>query len=95
LQKGDTMAVQLVERALEALGAGIASALNLLDVEAVVIGGGLGTRLGEPYRKQIEAAVMPHLFTSDRPPAMVLVELGDLGGAIGAAFLIQRRSGPQ
>jgi glucokinase len=94
LQKGDTMAVQVIERAVEALGAGIASALNLLDVEAVVLGGGLGIRLGEPYRKQIEAAMMPHLFARERPPAVMLAELGDLGGAIGAARLVQRRSAP-
>jgi glucokinase len=94
LQKDDRMAVQLIERAVQALGAGIASALNVLDVEAVVIGGGLGVRLGEPYRRQIEDAVMPHLFTSKHPPAMVLAELGDLSGAIGAARLVQKRSAP-
>ena len=86
------MAVQLIERAVEALGPAIASALNVLDVEAVVFGGGLGMRLGEPYLKKIEKAMMPHLFTRDRPPAMVLAELGDLGGAIGAAGLVPKRS---
>ena len=40
---------ELIDRAVAALGAGVASAVNLLDVEAVIIGGGLGTRLGEPY----------------------------------------------
>ncbi len=69
-EKGDAMAVALLDRAVEALGAGIASALNLLDVEAVVIGGGLGTRLGEPYVDRIREATMPHLFTSDRPAVM-------------------------
>jgi glucokinase len=91
LEQGDQMAVKLIERAIEALGAGIASALNLLDVEAVVIGGGLGIRLGEPYREQIEEAMRPHLFARERPPAVMLAELGDLGGAIGAARLIKKR----
>jgi glucokinase len=63
-------------------------------VEAVVLGGGLGIRLGEPYLEQIEKAMMPHLFTRERPPAIVLAELGDLGGAIGAARLVQERSTP-
>ena len=49
LDENDKLAVALIERALAALGAGIASAINLLDLEAVVIGGGLGTRLGQPY----------------------------------------------
>ena len=88
LQRGDAMAVHLIDRAVEALGAGIASALNLLDVEAVVIGGGLGTRLGEPYVERIRVAMMPHLFTDDRPAVMRLSALGDLGGAIGAALLV-------
>jgi glucokinase len=88
IKKGDTMAIALLDRAVEALGAGIASALNLLDVEAVIIGGGLGTRLGEPYVERIERAMMPHLFTSDRPAAVKLAALGDLGGAIGASLLV-------
>jgi glucokinase len=94
LEKGDAMAIHLIDRAVEALGAGIASVLNVLDVEAVVIGGGLGLRLGEAYRKRIEEAVMPHLFTSRNPPAMVLAELGDFGGAIGAARLARKRPAP-
>jgi glucokinase len=30
----------------------------------------------------------PHLFVLDRPPDVRLSELGDLGGAIGAARLL-------
>jgi glucokinase len=71
-----------------ALGAGIASAVNLLDVEAVIIGGGLGVRFGEPYRERIAAAMAPHLFNDSRPPAVHLAGLGDLGGALGAALLV-------
>jgi glucokinase len=29
-----------------------------------------------------------HLFVDDRPPHMEVAELGDLGGAIGAALLV-------
>ena len=90
LKREDPMAVALVDRAVRALGAGIASAVNLLDVEAVVIGGGLGTRLGAPYVQRIEEAMGPHLFVSDRPPTVALAALGDLGGAIGAALLTDR-----
>jgi glucokinase len=56
----------------------------------VVIGGGLGTRLGEPYVKKISKAMRPHLFVDDRPPEVSLAALGDLGGAIGATLLIAR-----
>ena len=88
LDRDDELARELVSEAVEALGAGIASAINLLDVEAVIVGGGLGVRLGEPYRERIEAAMLPHLFGDDAPPAVRLAELGDLGGAIGSALLV-------
>jgi glucokinase len=87
LDRDDALAREILTEAVEALGAGVASAVNLLDVEAVIIGGGLGVRLGEPYRGHIEAAMLPHLFSDDNPPAVRLASLGDLGGAIGAALL--------
>ena len=89
LERGDKMAIHLVDRAIEALGAGVASAVNLLDVETIVIGGGLGSRLGEPYAERIAEAMLPHLFVPERPPNVRLAELGDLGGAIGAALLVR------
>jgi glucokinase len=85
LDRGDMLAERLIERAIRALGAGIASSQNLLDVEAIIIGGGLGLRLGEPYVERIRTAMAPHLF--GQPPAVELAALGDLGGAIGATLL--------
>ena len=69
LEHGDRLAIELIAEAVEALGAGIASAINLLDVEAVVIGGGLGVRFGAPYAERIARAMQPHLFKDDTPPA--------------------------
>jgi glucokinase len=87
LEKGDKVAAHIVDRAVAALGAGIASAINVLDVEAVIIGGGLGIRLGHPYAERIDAAMQPHLFVDSRPPKVHLAALGDLSGSIGAALL--------
>jgi glucokinase len=92
LNRHDPLATALIDRAVKALGAGIASAVNLLDVEAVIIGGGLGTRLGEPYAERIKHEMLPHLFSDDRPPAVHVAALGDLGGAIGAALLVKPRA---
>ncbi len=89
IEKKDPLATKLIDRAIEALGAGIASAVNLIDVEAVLIGGGMGVRFGDPYAKKIAKAMQPHLFTDHRPPAVVVAGLGDLGGAIGASLLIK------
>jgi glucokinase len=87
LERKDKLAIELINEAVEALGAGIASACNLLDVEAVIIGGGLGVRLGEPYVERIRKAMQPHLFNDANPPAVLPAALGDLGGAVGPALL--------
>jgi glucokinase len=88
LDEGDSVAVELVDEAVDALGAGVATVQNLLDLDAVVVGGGLGTRLGDPYVERIAKAAKPHLFVDDRPPAFVLSELADDGGGLGAALLV-------
>jgi glucokinase len=93
LARGDTLAQDLIERAVKALGAGIGSAVNLLDVEAVVIGGGLGLRFGEPMVERIRTAMMRHVFADERPPDVRLATLGDLGGAIGGALRVPPKSG--
>jgi glucokinase len=93
LDAGDPLAHELIDRAVEALGAAIASAVNLVDVEAVLIGGGLGDKLGEPFVRRIETAAVPHLFL---PPSQLVVRLGELGdyaGAMGAALLLSEDQG--
>jgi glucokinase len=91
LERQDKLAVELIDEAVDALGAGIASAQNLLDVEAIVIGGGLGIRLGEPFVRRIREAMAPHVFNDAHPPDVLLAALGDLGGGLGAALLVSRR----
>jgi glucokinase len=87
LEHEDKLAMQILDRAVSALGAGVASAVNLLDVESVIIGGGLGIRLGHPFAQRIVAEMHPHLFADTRPPDVHVAALGDLGGAIGATLL--------
>ena len=70
---------------------GVASCLNVLDVEAVVIGGGLGVRLGPTYLERFTLELMTHLF-APVPPAVRIAELGDLGGAIGGSLLVKSAS---
>ena len=87
LERGDRMAKRLVDEAEWALGLGLASAQNLLDFEAIVIGGGLGDRLGQPFVDRVVGHMTPHLFAPNKPPAVLRTELGDLSGAVGAAVL--------
>ena len=92
LERDDKLAHHLIDRAVEAIGVALGSALNLLDVEAVIIGGGLGLRLGDPYVERIREAMMPHLFADHNPPQVLLAALGDLGGALGATLLAARQA---
>lgn len=91
LKRGDPLALELVEEAVQAIGTAAASAVNLLDPAAVVIGGGMGVRFGQPMADRIRDSMLPHLFRSDDPPAILLAGLGDLGGALGAALLVTPR----
>jgi glucokinase len=88
IDRGDELAERLIADAVAALGTGVASACNVLDPDAIIIGGGLGVRFGEPYARRIFDAMLPHLFHDDDPPVVRVAELGDLGGALGAALLV-------
>ncbi|WP_163990475.1 ROK family protein [Pyxidicoccus caerfyrddinensis] len=89
LAEEDKVATWIIDRAVRMLGAGLASAINLLDVEAVILGGGLGTRLGPAYAGRIHDAMRPHIFVPERQPPVLVAELGELSGAIGAALISQ------
>jgi glucokinase len=95
VEEGDELAIELIDRAISYLGAGIGSAVNLIDPEAVVIGGGMGVRFGETYLDRIRDATMPHVFADERPPEIMVAALGDLGGATGAALLSPARPARQ
>ncbi len=90
LDANDHLAEDLIHRAIGALGTGVASAVNLLDIEAVVIGGGLGVRFGERFMEPLMREMHKHLFADERPPAVRVASLGDLGGAIGASLLVSQ-----
>jgi glucokinase len=90
LERKDKVTIEIIDKAVDALGAGIGSSVNLLDVEAVIIGGGLGVRFGEPFAKRIADAMQPHLFNDTNPPDVKVAALGDLGGALGASLLVRQ-----
>jgi glucokinase len=87
LDRHDRVTEELIEEAVWALGIALSNAANLLDLEAIIVGGGLGDRLGKAFVERVEKAAAPQLFTPERPPAFLTTELGDLGGAVGAAVL--------
>jgi len=93
LAVADPVAVELIDDAVAALGAAIASAVALLDLPLVVIGGGLADRLGPAFVARVEAAVKVELFPKNPTLRILPGELGDRGGAIGAALVATERAG--
>ena len=88
LDADDAMARRLVDDAVAALAAAIASVVALVDVELVVLGGGFADKLGEPFRAAIEAQLVERAFANTTAPVRP-AELGDTGGALGAALLVE------
>jgi glucokinase len=89
LAAGDAVAIELIDGAVAALGVSIASAVTLLDLELVVVGGGLADRLGAAFVGRIEQAVRSELFADASTVRVIPAELGDRGGALGAALLAE------
>jgi glucokinase len=87
LEHGDAIAERLIARAVWALGLALSSSQTLLDVEAVIIGGGLTDRFGQPFVDRIAAEMVTTLFAADDPPVMLPAGLGDLSGALGGVVL--------
>ncbi|MEM7029741.1 MAG: ROK family protein [Chloroflexota bacterium] len=88
LNAGDPIAQQVITSAGEALGGSIGFLVNILDPEAIVIGGGLGLA-GGLYWETLIQSTRKHIYadsTRDLPiiPATLHVD----AGLIGAATLI-------
>ena len=86
-RKGDALAAGVINQACAYLGAGIASAVNLLNPEVVVIGGGV-SQGGASFIRRIEREVKRRAFPSaTRHLKVVRAKLGNDAGFIGAAIL--------
>ena len=86
-KKGDRLASQVINQSCAYLGAGIASAVNLLNPQVVVIGGGV-SRGGQGFIRRIEKEVKKRAFPSaTKNLKVVRAKLGNDAGFIGAAIL--------
>lgn len=87
LEAGDEVAVELLDDAVRALGVALASVATLVDLQVVVVGGGLAAKVGPRFVGRVEQAVRSRLFVRPSPLRVVPAALGDLAGALGAALL--------
>ncbi|MEU9359733.1 ROK family protein [Streptomyces sp. NPDC048301] len=82
---GDPAALDVWRNAVDALAAGLVTALTLLDPRTLIIGGGLaeaGETLFTPLRAAVEERV-----TFQKLPHIVPAALGDTAGCLGAGLL--------
>jgi glucokinase len=83
---GDLEATEFWLKSLRALACAIGSFINILDPEAVIVGGGIaraGAALFHPLKQfvsEVEWKVTP------KPVEIIPAELGELAGAYGAAW---------
>lgn len=84
---GDGLAGEVFSRAGRYLGMAAASAVSLLNLEAIVLGGGVAASFSlfaEPVRREIGTRVFPQIA---RGVEVIRGELGDDAGLLGSAAL--------
>ena len=85
--RGDAVATQLVDRMADRLGALISIAVDLLDPNIVVVGGGVA-QAGEPLFARLHAALQRYALRShQRQLRVVAAALGERAGTIGAGLM--------
>jgi glucokinase len=85
--RGDAAATKLVDHMADRLGALLAVAVNLINPEAVVVGGGV-SQAGEPLFSRLGRALERYALASHRTGLrLVPAALGERAGVIGAGLL--------
>ncbi len=85
-RRGDPRAREVWLKSVRALGYAISSLINVLDPEAVIIGGGIA-RSGAALFGPLEGFVRDTEWNVGRAPVRILpAQLGELAGAYGAAW---------
>lgn len=85
---GDTAAATVWNGAIQSIARALTTYVTLLAPELVVLGGGL-SGAGDHLLGPLRAALHTHLVWQPEP-RLVLAELGDLAGNVGAHLLAQR-----
>jgi len=84
-EAGDANAREVVAEATAVLGSALGMAIGMLDPEALIIGGGLGSSSGL-YWEQLKAETRRHIWSDEtRQLDIKQAELGAKAGVIGAA----------
>ncbi len=87
IEAGDEVTTALFDTGVAKLGVALGSALNLLDVDMVVFGGGMTGKFGEDLVERAEQASLRWTLHPRKERKFVVSELGDDAGVVGAAAL--------
>lgn len=90
IEQDDELVLQCVTEASEYLSGGIASIINFINPELIVMGGGLIDAVDFFYQKTIKKARAKSLPVPAEKIKFSKAVLGDFSGVIGAAFLEDR-----
>lgn len=86
-EEGDALARELVDEAVDALAIAVAATAMLVDIDLVVLGGGVAEKFGDRMLAPLRAAVADRTYASQRIE-VVAAALGDDAGVVGAAGLV-------
>lgn len=90
IEREDELVLQCVTEASEYLSGGIASIINFINPELIILGGGLIEAVDYFYQKTIKKAKAKSLPVPAEKIQFKKAMLGDYSGVIGAAFLEDR-----
>jgi predicted NBD/HSP70 family sugar kinase len=85
---GEPHARATIDRLTSKFGEAIAAVINILDPDAIVIGGGVGN-IDALYAPATRAAIRNHLFNAELRTEILRPTLGDSAGVFGAALLVR------
>jgi len=86
-QAGEKLAIQTLERLREKFAESIAVVINILDPDAIVLGGGVGN-IPLLYELRTRECVLAHIFNKELRTRILPPILGDSAGVFGAALLV-------
>ena len=84
---GEKLAIETLERLREKFAESIAAVINILDPDAIVIGGGVGN-IALLYEEKTRESVLAHIFNKELRTRILPPILGDSAGVFGAALLV-------
>jgi glucokinase len=86
-REGDKLVREVIDDACEYLGIGAANLINVLNPQAVILGGGLIEALGDKLLPRIAKAARAHVMAASAERVRILDSgLGDDAGILGSAI---------